>query len=381
MMEGPFIYGNLAAGRTFTDREKEAALISTNFQTGISTILISPRRWGKSSLVHKAGELAASENARLRVCHLDMYNIRSEAQFYEYLAREVLKSVSNQLEELAANARKFLGKFIPKLSFSPEPNSEIGLGLSWSEVKKSPDDILDLAEKIAIEKKLRIIICIDEFQNITEFDDPVGFQKKLRSHWQQHQHTSYCLYGSKRHMMMEVFASASMPFYKFGDLLLLQKIKEDDWVKFITARFRSTGKKIKAKDARLIAKSVECHPYYVQQLAQQTWLRTDKQCSEETVLNAFEGITMQLSLLFQTIADSLSNTQLNFLHALLNDEEQLSSKSVIKKYRLGTSANISRIKQALLNKDMIDIQAGDIDFIDPVFKHWLSEYYFEEIPD
>lgn len=380
-MESPFIYGHLAIGKTFTNRETETKMLSSNFQNGLSTVLISPRRWGKSSLVQKAAEVAMANDKQLKVCFLDLFNIRSEEQFYEYLANEVIKSVSGKLEEVTENDKKFLGKFIPKISMSLEANSEVTLGLNWNEIKKSPDEILDLAEKLAAEKGIRIVLCVDEFQDIGSFGKPLDFQKKLRSHWQHHRHVSYCLYGSKRHMMMEVFASASMPFYKFGEILFLQKIKEDDWVKFIVARFKSTKKKIKARDARLIANCVECHPYYVQQLAHQAWLRTDAECSESIVLNAFEDLTAQLSMLFQMGINNLSNPQANFLHALINNEEQLSSKKILKKYRLGTSANIARIKQALLNKDAIDVLPDRIDFIDPVFKYWLKKYYFQKIPD
>jgi len=104
--------------------------------------------------------------------------------------------------------------------------------MDWEQVKKDPDDILDLAEKIAIKAKKKLVLCIDEFQNIAEFKDSLGFQRKLRSHWQLHQHVSYCIYGSKRHMLMEVFSSPSMPFYKFGDLIFLEKIKEEKWITF-----------------------------------------------------------------------------------------------------------------------------------------------------
>lgn len=86
--------------------------------------------------------------------------------------------------------------------------NEISLEFDWNEIRKNPDEILDLAERIAIDKGIRIVVCVDEFQNIAEFNDPLYFQKKLRSHWQQHQYVSYCLYGSKRHMMLDVFTNS-----------------------------------------------------------------------------------------------------------------------------------------------------------------------------
>ncbi|MCD4834159.1 MAG: ATPase, partial [Bacteroidales bacterium] len=254
---------------------------------------------------------------------------------------------------------------------------EFSLGLDWQEVKKQPDDILNLAENIAKEKKLKFIICIDEFQNISGFEDPLALQKKMRSHWQKHKNTSYCLYGSKRHMLMEVFASPSMPFYKFGDILFLQKIDKEEWISFLKKRFSETGKKIGNDNALLITNFADCHPYYVQQLAQQVWLRTEKECYSEIVITAHESLVMQLSLLFQSLTDELSNTQINFLKAVLSEAKQLSSQKTLQEFSLGTSANVLRIKQALLNKEIIDIQGSMVSFLDPIYKYWLKNYFFK----
>ncbi|MFZ5554405.1 MAG: AAA family ATPase [Bacteroidota bacterium] len=372
----PFKYGKLAEEQDFTDRETETRYLVTNFQSGINTILISPRRWGKSSLVLKASQTAQVKNRQLKFCLIDLFKVRTEEEFYHYLAQEVVRCTSNKLDDAFEYTKKFMAKFIPKLSVNPDVNSEISLSMDWKEVKKNPDDILNLAEKIAAEKKIKMVICIDEFQNISEFEDPLSFQKKLRSNWQKHKHISYCLYGSKRHMMMEVFTSPSAPFYKFGDILFLEKIKTTDWEKFIMKRFADTGKKIEPQDATLIATLVENHPYYVQQLAQQSWLRTARKCNTAIVYDAHENLVRQMSLLFHTITDSLSTTQVNFLHTLIDDVQKVSSRLILDTYQLGTSANIPRIREALLEKEIIDMHSGKTEFTDPLYKSWLKKYYF-----
>ena len=275
-METPFVFGRIASARNFTDRIKETERLAFNFSSSVNTILISPRRWGKSSLVKYAAEITQSSDKGIIFCFIDLNNVRTEEQFYNYFATSVLRSSSNKVKDLMDNVGTFLGRFIPNVTMSPGPDVEFKLGMDWKEVKKDPDDILNLAEKIASKKKIKFIICIDEFQNIAGFENPLDFQKKLRSHWQTHKSTSYCLYGSKRHMMMEVFTSPEMPFYKFGDILFLEKIAAEDWIPFIQKRFEETGKKIKSDEARLIAILADCHPYYVQQLAQQSWFRTEK---------------------------------------------------------------------------------------------------------
>lgn len=346
-----------------------------NFTALTNTVLISPRRWGKSSLVTRAAGLAQKQDKDLKFCFIDLYNVRSEEQFYQLLAQEVLRVSSSKLEELMENARKFMGQLIPRISVGPDSNSEITVGLDWKEVKKHPDNILNLCEKIAKEKGIKLIICIDEFQNISGFKEHLSVQKKLRSNWQKHQNTAYCLYGSKRHMLMDVFTSSSMPFYKFGNVLFLEKIKEKDWIPFIKKRFKETGKTIATNEARTITLLAECHPYYVQQLAQQTWFRTNNICNPEIVKAAHESMTLQLSLLFQTLTDELTTTHINFLKAIIEGEKHPSSKRAIEKYQLGTSANVLQIKKALIKKEIIDTQGNEIDLLDPVYKHWLKNYY------
>ncbi len=376
-METPFVYGKVATGNYFTDREEEIKLLKQNFLFGTNTILISPRRWGKSSLVKKAADEIMAKEKSIRIVQLDLFNLRTEEEFYKSLSEKLLISVSSKVDEVIANAQKFMKQWVPKITFSPDAQQEFSFGLNWQEIKKQPDEILDLAENIAAEKGIKIVICIDEFQNISYFDHPLSFQKKIRSHWQRHQNVSYCLFGSKRHMLMDVFTSPSMPFYKFGHLMFLEKIPTKYWVDFIRGQFKATGKKISTQQSAEIALLAQNHPYYVQQLAQLCWLRTEKEVSDSIINEALEALVLQLSLLFQNLTESLSSTQLNFLKAIINKVKMFSSKDTIEKYQLGTSANVIRIKKALIGKEIIDDQTGNIEILDPIFAIWLKEFYFK----
>jgi hypothetical protein len=154
-------------------------------------------------------------------------------------------------------------------------------------------------------------------------------------------------------------------------------ISVNDWITFIQKRFSDTKKEIGTSGAKLIAELVECHPYYVQQLAQQTWLRSDEICTDAIIHEAFEGLVLQLSMLFQALVDGLSNSQVNLLKALICNEHQLSSQNVLKEYQLGTSANVLKIKKVLSNNEIIDLLGESITFIDPLYKFWLKKYYFK----
>jgi len=375
-METPFIFGKLVSGADFTNRTGEIIRLKNNFCAGINTVMISPRRWGKSSLVEKATREIKAENQKIKIVSIDLFNVRAEEDFYRILTEQVIRGTTTKLKEILAFTRDFFKQWIPKISFSPDHVQEFSLGLNWDDVKKQPGEILDLPQKIAKSKGWKIIICIDEFQNIGFYSDTLAFQKQLRSHWQQQPDVSYCLFGSKRHMLMEVFTSPSMPFYKFGDLLFLEKIGTEDWERYITGRFLATGKEIDPEQSCRIAALADNHPYYVQQLAQLCWLRCDKKLTDEVIDQALDSLTMQLSLLFQNLTESLSTTQVNYLEALINKETHFSSKEAIVKYRLGTSANVSRIKKALIDKEIIDTDKEAGVFIDPIYKFWLKQYYF-----
>ena len=376
LMETPFIFGKIATEKNFTDREQETAYLVSHFTSLINTIIISPRRWGKSSLVNKAAKLAMEQDSKLRICHIDLFNVRNEEHFYSLLAQKVIAATSSKWEEAIGNAKKFFSRLVPKISIGTDPTNEVSIDFDWEEVRHNPDEILDLAEKIAKEKGLKIVICVDEFQNIAGFDDPEYFQKKLRSHWQLHQNVAYCLYGSKRHMMLEVFTDSSKPFYKFGNLIFLNKIETEYLVEFFSNRFADTGKSITSAAGQLIATLVDNHPYYAQQLAQLSWLRTKDECTEEIVREAHTALVEQLSLLFVTITETLTNQQLCYLKALIAEEKSITSTEVMHRYNISSPTSVARSKVSLVKNDILDNQAGKMSFQDPIYAYWLKTQYF-----
>lgn len=376
MMETPFIFGKIATEKNFTDREKETADLVRNFTSLINTIIISPRRWGKSSLVNKAAKLAMNQDSRLRICHIDLFNVRDEEHFYSLLAQKVISATSTKWEDAVASAKSMFSHLVPKISIGSDPTNEVSIDFDWETVKQNPDEVLDFAEKIAQKKGLKIVICVDEFQNISEFTDADYLQKKLRSHWQRHQSVAYCLYGSKRHMMMEVFTNSSKPFYKFGNLMFLDKIDTHCLVEFFQRRFADTNKRINDDAANLIVQLVENHPYYAQQLAQQSWLRTKDVCRVEIVREAHAALVEQLSLLFVTITETLTTQQLNYLKALIAKEKAITSTDVMHRYKISSTTSIARSKAALIRNDILDNKAGEISFQDPIYAYWLKTEYF-----
>jgi len=369
----PFEYGEIVGKTQFINRDKDRKRLAQNLTGGLNTMLISPRRWGKSSLVKQVA--LESESDQVKYCFIDLFHIRDEEEFYNVLAKKVIETSSNKMEEWLKTAGVFLKKLNPKISLGIDPVNNFEIGFEYAKIKENYTEVLDLAENVAKEKNIRIVVCIDEFQSLSRFKDPLLFQQRLRASWQHHKHVSYCLYGSKKHMMIDIFQNKSMPFYKFGDIVFLQKIDTNHWVNFIIKQFKSTKKEISKPLATTIVETVKNHSYYVQQLAHLVWVRTEQKATKLTLNDAINDLLNQSSILFNREIEGLSNPQINFLIALANGQTKFHSGKIISKFKLGSSSNVSRIKEALEKKEIIDTLVPKLEFLDPVFELWFIERY------
>ena len=165
-----------------------------------------------------------------------------------------------------------------------------------------------------------------------------------------------------------------MTDYKFGDVVYLPKIGRSEWVSFICRQFASTKKKISKKMAASIAAAVSDHSYYVQQLSYLVWVSTTKSVTNEILNKALETLLDQNALLYTRDSEELTNAQHNFLRAVAEGVHKgLSSKNILSEYRLGTSANVLKIKKSLLLKELIDEGSHGVHFIDPGYRLWFRK--------
>jgi len=375
VMKLPFQYGKLAEGFSFVNRVKEKQMLKNNLSAGINTMLISPRRLGKSSLVKAAMDDIKKEKSNIKVCFIDAYTIKSEEEFYQTFARELIKTIGNKWETWISTAKKYLMAFSPKISIGADPMTDFSIGLAWKTIKDNELELLNLPEKIACAKKISIVICIDEFQNLAKLKNFESLEQKMRSVWQHQQNVTYCLYGSKRHMMIDIFNSSSKPFYRFGQIMFLTKIAENEWVDFIVKSFESTGKNISETLAHKLVQMVDSHSWYVQQLAYFVWILTEYEVYNEILQQAIDQVLEANLPLYQNECDALTASQLNLLIAVANDEQCLTAVETLNTYNIGTPQNVSKNKKMLQNRDIIENTKEGFDFLDPVFKRWFVKMY------
>lgn len=376
MKDSPFIYGTTVSTHSFTNREKDCAKLKSNLLNGINTTLISPRRWGKSSLVEKVITDINRSNKEYKTIVIDLFTVGTEEEFLEIFAREVIKASATKWEDWVKNSKQFFKLLSPKLTLGVDPTSEFSISFDWKEIQKNSDEILNLPEVIAQKKKIKFIICLDEFQNLASFKNFIPFEKKMRAIWQRQKGVTYCLYGSKRHMMSNLFNNPSKPFYRFGDIMLLPKIETEKWVKFIMDSFGTTNKLITEALASKIATTMSNHSWYIQQFAHYTWNLTHKKASLIELNSALKELISANTPLYQMEIESLSATQVNLLKAIANGENKLTSINTMQNYFLGTPNNVNKNKRNLIENDIITESETGFEFMDAAFLIWFKYQYF-----
>ena len=370
-MDKAFIYGMSVEGKNFTDRELETKRLQLNFENGMNSILISPRRIGKTSLVKKVKSL--TENQERIVVFMDIYKCRSEYEFYEKFASSVIQATSTKMDQMVQTAKEFIMSITPRITYSPNPGTEYTLSLGITPKMNTPEEILDLPERIAQKKGIQMVVCIDEFQQIGEMPDSLTVQKTIRSVWQHHRNVCYCLFGSKQHLMNNLFYSRKMPFYQFGDMFFLKKIPTEKWVPFITSRFKDAGKQISEKLAERICQTVDNYSSYVQQLAWNVFVVSDSIVTEQSFQEGMEATIAQVTPFFVELTANLTTYQMNLLRAICSGfHEDFGKKDVTSHYDLGSRSNLVKLKKALIEREIIEQTEDGLFISDPLFEHWFK---------
>ncbi len=375
MMNAPFQYGTLATKDNFVDRVEDRAQLKSFLSSHINVMLISPRRWGKSSLVKVAMEELQNEDKDIRVCFIDAFSIGSEAEFYRIFASQVIACASSKLERRIQDAKKFLTGVVPQVVIKDDVTNFMAFDVKFMPQEQDKMDILRLPETLAEAKNIKIIVCIDEFQQLANLPGYKNMDGKMRSAWQQQQHVTYCLYGSKRHMMMDIFNNANSPFYRFGQMLFLGKIPKTEWMPFIRESFEKTGKHISEAFASQVCDTVECHSWYLQQLCYFIWNATTEEVTEQTFQYGLHQLVNTNSPMFLSDTESLAPSQIEMLRAIKDGVQQLSSMEAKRLYALGNPNTISKNKKVLKEKDIIEEAKGKLVFVDPVYHLWFSRNY------
>ena len=371
-MDSPFQFGTLATDKNFIDRVEDRKQLKEMLSSRINVALISPRRWGKSSLVKMAMSELVKERKEFRVCYIDAFSVNSEEEFYRIFASSVISCAAGKMEKALQDAKKYLGGLFAGITISDGISDFLSINVGFKPQEMDKMEILNLPEKIARDKGIRIIVCIDEFQQLIHLPEYADMEGKMRTVWQKQEKVSYCFYGSKKHMMMDIFADSQKPFYRFASLIFMPKIAKEDWIPFICEGFRSTGKTITREFAETICDTVDCHSWYLQQFAFFVWSATQNEVSEEIMHRSLQHLIDTNSPMFISDTEKLTPSQRAMLRAIADGASRLTSEETVQRYHLGNPNTIQRNKRILQEKSFVDVENGALYISDPIFKLWYK---------
>lgn len=346
-MENPFKFGSLVDTPYFTDRVKELDYITQFLRSKNHLILISPRRFGKSSLVKKA----VAQTGRPYIW-LNMQSVLSK----EDLAGKLLKALLNEynLEKLKYYLRNF--HVIPSVNMNPLTDEfTVTFTPSTDNGATAIEDVMNMLQKVSTPDR-RLIVVFDEFQSILEIDNHLD--KQMRAIMQEQTGINYIFLGSQESMMTDIFENVKSPFYHFGMLMRLSKIPYKDFKVFLTERLFDNE-----TIADKILAFTSCHPYYTQELAFAVWNKLESGCKEDIIRQAINEIITIHDLDYERLWMNFNKTD-KYVMAVVSEGNNPSQDKKLPTSTM-TSATLRLAKKGYV------IRTEQYEIEDPFFKEWI----------
>jgi uncharacterized protein len=378
MTANPFVYGEVVTATAFTDRDDERARLARDLAEGQKVFLISPRRYGKSSLIRGVMKSLAAE--RILTVEVTVAASSSYVGFLEAYARALVSA-----ETPVSGLRRWTGELLkglrPEMRFDAEPAGSPRFSLTFPAVRSARDtarlaaEVFALPARIAAARRQRMAVALDEFQTIASFDGG-NVEHALRAAVQEQRSVGYVFAGSEP-SLMERMLTPKRPFYKAGPVVRLGKIDERLFAEFIETRFTRSGIRPQDNLGAAIVELAENVPYDVQRLAHETWddvrAAGRKAAGLEDLHLTLARLLDQQHTVFEEAWQRLTLAQRAVLRAIvLEDGRELLSAGVRQRHRLAAASSVQSALAALVREDIVMKDQGRYFVNDSLYREWLA---------
>jgi hypothetical protein len=375
----PFVYGEIVTAGAFADRDPERARLAADLAAGQKVFLISPRRYGKSSLVR--GVLRALARQKVLTIEVTVAASSSYVGFLESYAR-ALVAAETPAGRLQRWATELLHAVRPEIRFDTDPLlGKSRFALAFPAVKTARDtarlanEVFALPGRIAAARKQRLAIALDEFQAITAFNGG-SVEHALRAAVQDQRSVGYVFAGSEP-SLMERMLGPRRPFYKAGPVMRLEKIEKGLFAEFLDTRFAASGMRPEPGLGEAIVDLAANVPYDVQRLAHETWddvkAAGRKAAGVEDLHATLTRLLGEHHTVFEESWQRLTLSQRAVLRALvLEDGRELMSADVRARHRLPVASSVQSALAALLRQDIVMKEAARYVASDSLYREWVA---------
>jgi uncharacterized protein len=375
----PFRYGALALDDAFTDRQTELAELVADVRNGQDVVIVAPRRYGKSSLVWRAAQRLVRE--RVLVAQVNLMTTPTKEKLAEKLAETIHDDIASTLFRAKERLRVFAGlRITPVVTVDPE-TGKLGFSFTGSyhqqDVDATLERLLELPGELAAERKRKVALVLDEFQEIVDIDRHLP--KLMRSVFETQPEIAHVYLGSRRHMMRRIFSDENEPFWRSAKQMELGVIEPRLFRGFIEAQFRKTGRTIQPAVVERVLEATHGHPYATQELGYFLWEETPEgsRVDDEQYENGLTKLLRSEHAHFGLVWDKAAKAQRLLLQALAAEPGRPLATDYRRRHGLPGPSSVQRALGALANDELVTRdRGGEYGISEPFLAEWLQRGEF-----
>jgi AAA+ ATPase superfamily predicted ATPase len=377
-VENPFVYGDVATGASFTDREDELRQLQSDIQSGQNVVIISPRRYGKTSLVVRAIDTLREEG--VLVAYVDLFRTSSKLQFADHLASAIYGGLVAPFERVFQRAISIFQQLPlrPRITVGDDgsPSFEFAAGQPVRDLDNAIEHLLGVPGRIARERRRRVALVLDEFQEVLDIDPHLPAM--MRAVFQFQADVAHVFLGSKRHLMQQVFTERNQPLYRMAKPMQLGSIEAERFSTFIRERFSTTSVAIDDEAIGRILAITGGHPQDTQELCHFVWslahgsptLVTSTEV-ERALAHVIEAEDARYTLLWE----ELSRHQRLVITALSVEASGVYAEAYRQRHRLGSAASVQTSIKRLVERELVEpLTGGGYQIPDVFLRAWIARF-------
>lgn len=360
----------IASGEAFCNRNNERKRMISNLKKLSHTLLIASRRYGKTSLA-----LQAIKESKIDYAYIDFFlafdEMTLKTRIFEGISQLITKITPQTIHALK-KAEAFFKNLKVNITFG-------GIGFEFQIIPNHQPqnfrEILIALDHLLQKYNKKIVIFIDELQEIYASNYCNEIEAALRFTAQKTQHISFIFSGSNRHLLSKIFDDSRRPLYKLCDRILLNRIDPADYMKYFNKAAKKTWQKtLEMPVVEKIFEFSQCHPYYVNDLCSRLWLAAHPPKVTDAI-HAWEQLSLETA---SSLAQDLEQLNPKYRHLLKLIAKQEKLTSLFNKEFLQacqfSQRGLSLAIDKLMQYDFIEKTTdGVIRIIDPLLFYLLTK--------
>lgn len=372
----PFILGHRISRPYFCDRNLEQEKLTSAVLNGRNVVLISPRRMGKTSLIHISFHESEEIRQEYLTIFIDILQTNSLSEFTYLLGKEIFDALAEKsvtrVQGFLAALKSLKGTFgFDPISGTPTFNIQLG-------DIKNPEYTLKEIFKYIEDSEKQVIITIDEFQQITKYPEK-NIEAILRSHIQHLSNATFIFAGSEQSILQEMFISSNRPFYQSSEIMHLGPIDEDIYLEFTQKMFLERERTIEEDSVRRMYRLFDGITFYLQRTMNGAFAETPEggRCVQETVLRSIRGMLAANEVIYREILSNVSVSQKSTLYAIAKERivKNPMGSAFVKKYSLPSSSSVQSAILKLVKSGMVTKIEGGYTITDPLLRIFINGLY------